>query len=189
MSLRPIAAAMVAALALAGCDDLLGLGSADPNEVGSLSFQYSGARTGSFRARGPVPDDIVGSYAASYSGFDDLTLTAFNATSGGRGDYVTIVSGVLERGETATACLGSSFPTRSCFLGTIVFNLDPNDPDGPGRETYLITSGRLRITGKSSRGIAGTFSGSAVGGGGARIEIIAGRFDAPQRPDAPVLPD
>ncbi len=189
MPLRSIAAALAAVLALAGCDDLLGLGSADPNEVGSLSFQYSGARTGAFRARGPVPAEMTGSYAASYESFDDLTLSAFNATSGGRGDYVLLASSILEPGETATACLGSGFPTAHCFIGTIVFNLDPNDPDGPGRETYLITSGQLRVTGKSSRGIAGTFSGAAVGGGGARITIIAGRFDAPQRPDAPVLPD
>ena len=189
MPLRSIAAVLAAVLALTGCEDLLGLGSADPNAVGSLSFQYSGARTGVFQARGPVPDEMAGSYAASYSGFDDLTLSAFNATSGGRGDYVVLVSSLLEPGETATACLGGGLPSPRCFIGTVVFNLDPNDPDGPGRETYLITEGKLRVTHKSSRGIAGTFSGSAVGGNGARITIIAGFFDAPQRPDAPVLPD
>ncbi|HEU4455010.1 MAG TPA: hypothetical protein VFR81_18245 [Longimicrobium sp.] len=189
MPLRSIAAAVAAALALVGCGDLLGLGSADPDAVGSLSFQYSGARTGAFRARGPVPAEMTGSYAASYESFDDLTLSAFHATSGGRGDYVVLASSILEPGETATACLGGGPPSPRCFIGTVVFNLDPNDPDGPGRETYLITEGRLRVTAKSSTGIRGEFSGTAVGGNGTRIVITGGFFDAPQRPDAPVLPD
>jgi len=184
---RGIAGFFVGALLLGGCDSPSG---ADDPTARTVSFDFSGHRSGTFKVQGPPAEG--GPHAGSYvtgehAGNIGIIIRAFRSTQPPRGDRISLAF-PPRVGTHPCSC-----PESDCAFIIGRFGVDPTSSVfGPGEERFImdemctvtveeLTPGRAR----------GTFSGRGVifwrPDGVTRVEatltITNGRFDAELHPE------
>jgi hypothetical protein len=187
----PIRAARLAlpvVLLLAACGD-----DADPtrplNPTGTVSFEYTGAETGSFHASGGVVRDAAGrprygNFGAGYHNRDTVAVTAFQTISEPRGHALAL--GILRLAAAGTVTLDPTHcaPPAPCGLGAVALDTEVRAFQAllgaPGR-LYLFRSGAIVVTSLSADRVQGTFQGEAVALANPAhvIQVANGSFDVP----------
>lgn len=178
---------VLAAAALAACStDSTGF---EEIESGSLAFNYTGARSGSYSATGSFTASTGRNafqalpFAAGVKINDPVAgqlvgIIAFLPFTASTGHQASFLLPPVTAGQTldlATSCTTFTF----CPLGLLAFDLNlavaAQDPD-----TFVFTSGTLTIASVSGGRMAGTFSGVAEDSAGVRtITVTDGTFDVP----------
>jgi hypothetical protein len=180
--------ALPVVLLLAACgDDADPVG--PPNPTGTISFQYTGAETGSFHASGAVVRDAAGrprfgTFGAGYHNRDTVAVTGFQALAEPRGHALAL--GILRLAATGTATLDPTqcAPPAPCALGAVVLDTEVRAFQvllgAPGR-LYFFRSGVIVVTSLSADRVRGTFQGEAVAlENPAHVILVAnGSFDVP----------
>jgi hypothetical protein len=183
MKTTGIAAALLAAatLALAACGDGTGSGV----EPGSLSFTYTGARSGSYSATGTIRRTSDTTFArqpfavaakASFQGASFVSLLSYQPVTDQTGHLVLFdLAGVT---GPATFSLAPC-DTPDCPFAAIAFDTDPNAGEDDS-DLYVFDSGTLAVTSVSGGHLRGTFNGTAtLLLGDATITVANGTFDVP----------
>lgn len=167
----------VALALLAGCKDSTGSSTHD-----RVSFTYSGSRSGSFSASGPVPSTNApwaNAFAGASSASDGYTVSAYapsTATVGSRLVLLTDQAGGIGTYSSDCSDIG---PTDRCFFGVVKFDWDGSAPPGTSNGvTFGTEHVTLNITSLTATRMKGTFSGTFVNGS-QRITIPDGTFDVP----------
>lgn len=197
MTRHNILAVVAAAALLAGCGDPSGSERFDP--VGTLSFSYQGAISGTFQATGEMEVDegaapTPQTGATAYLDQEQVALLAFQAKGATRGDAFALLLGDAETGTLAlnpAACQQQAAP--DCRVGVFLPDVDVTQvPTGedPGRvtaNTFILAIGSVKVTSRSRVRIKGTFSGVALRASDPSplnaINITGGTFDLPIRPE------
>jgi hypothetical protein len=185
MRSRIIAAAtLAAAAALAGCKDSTGN---DGPGSGSVSFTYTGARSGSYSASGEfervgTSSFVKKSFAAGVTLADPsgqyIGVLGYVPVTATTGNQAVLVLPTVTGGETLTldpTCESTTF----CPLGLITFDLNP-DAQVDDSEGFLFSDGTVHVTSVANGRIKGTFSGTAVDITGTKtLTVTSGAFDVP----------
>lgn len=171
----------VAALTLSGCGDSTGSGV----KTGSLSFSYSGARSGSYNASGeyrPTATSFarqpfaVGSKGVQ-NGVAFISVLSYQPVTTTTGHVVIMLLPTVT--APATLSLDASCDTDQCPLAGVVFDTDPDVAEDESN-LYVFDSGTLQVTSVSSGRITGTFSGTATEIlSDSSITVTNGAFDVP----------
>ncbi|HEU0015496.1 MAG TPA: hypothetical protein VFQ45_17570 [Longimicrobium sp.] len=194
---------IAAVLMIAGCDGSPSVPDFDP--VGSVSFTYTGARSGSYEAQGAMipqggtaPQPVTG--ATAYREGDVLSILAFRATTATVGDgFVLVLGGVTQRSSVQLDPLSCSEQSLStCRAGVFAPNIDAaalsENPDLAtlAANAYVLAIGSVNVTTFNAVRVKGTFSGTAIPLGGTGfpstqqvanlVTISNGRFDVPLQP-------
>ena len=185
------------AAALSACDGGTGSEALDP--VGTVSFSYRGAVTGTYQATGELqlrsgtlPQPATG--ATAYRQDSILAVLAFKTDGGARGDGFTLILGALtEKGSYAfdpLACQAQS--AGACRIGVFVPGLDAAllstnpDPAALAANAYVLALGSVEVTRLTKLRVRGTFSGTAVRASDPSLQnavtITRGEFDVPIPP-------
>lgn len=185
-TMRSIAAGVAAVLALAGCSD--STGSSTGAASGSLSFGYTGVRSGSYSASGTlhlVTDSTFTKqqFAAGihiFTGVDAVGLLAYSPVTGSTGHEVLMVFPYSTTSQTLDLSgAGCTTTTALCPFASIVFDSNP-DLSVDGSQEFDFVSGTLQVSGVSNGRVQGTFSGTAsTVGGDSVITVTNGTFDVP----------
>ena len=192
--MKRFSVALLLTLALAaGCREDNPIGPED--RTGSLSFAYTGERTGTFVANGELrlgtDNTILGNdWAAALRDTGGLTLVAFRggSTSNPRGAlFVANLGNPTQPGTISLTCTGSV----QCPQAGVVFNTLPTSPTAETDSTFAVLSGTVVIDTLTTTRVAGRFDGIAQyagnNGGTAdptRLLVLAnGRFSLPIRTD------
>jgi hypothetical protein len=191
-----VAVAVGAAL-LGGCDSPSAAEKFDP--VGSLSFSYQGVISGTFQATGEidvqpgtVPAAATG--ATAYREDEQVSLMAFQARGGSRGDAFALLLGQAAPGTVtlnATQCQQQSM--AECRVGIFVPDVDAaelpgtRDPSRLLQKSYVLVLGNVTIASRTRHRIKGTFQGVALRANDPNLQnavnVTAGQFDLPIRPE------
>lgn len=172
---RIIPVALAASVMAAGCGDILGLEGA----VGSLSFDYSGAETGSFSAVGARPADWASRPHAAGQRLESPDYIKVFALAGG--DQFFLDSDVAEPGTYPLA------EERRDGTFYAEFALDVSHSQNTARAIYVLTSGTVTLDPERDGRIRGRFAGTArLLTGSATIQITDGEFDVPDNLPRPV---
>lgn len=182
---------------LGGCDSPSKPEEFDP--VGTLSFSYQGAISGTFQATGAL-DIQPGTVPAAATGAtavreeESLALVAFQSRAAGRGDAFALLLGDAEKGTlqlNPTAC--QQQPAPECRIGIFVPDVDatelPNtqDPSELMAKSYVLVLGAVEVVSRTRLRIKGTFQAVAVRADNPglqnTINIGQGQFDLPIRPE------
>jgi len=185
MKTKHLAAALAAAsIALSACGD--GTGSSGTTASGSLSFDYSGARSGSYRASGTFQRTSDSTFAkqpfavgarGTVSGTTFVDLLSYQPVNAQTGHMVLIELPNVT--APATFSLNGSCDTDDCPLAGLVFDTDPSASEDSS-DLYFFDTGTLQVTSVSSGRIRGTFSGTATQFLGEQtITVTNGTFDVP----------
>ncbi len=187
-----LAAAAAALLVLPACSDSTG---SETAARGSMSFQYSGAASGSFNASGSLRRDSNGEMQESEFAAvlrDRQTfeagVMAYRPRQQGRGDVAALTLGTLTGPRTLTvdgeSCGG--IPEQSCPGGILMFNVDVNAEEIDDEASiYLLATGTIQVTEVSGGRAKGTFQGTALdladifAENPRTIQVTAGTFDVP----------
>lgn len=182
---------------LAACDG--GTGSEQLDPVGTVSFTYRGAVTGTYQATGELqvrsgtlPQPATG--ATAYRQDSILAVLAFRTEGGARGDGFSLVLGALtETGSYAfdpLACQAQS--AGACRVGVFAPGLDAallaTTPDAAAlaANAYVLVLGSVNVTRLTDLRVRGTFSGTAVRASDPTLQnavtITQGEFDVPIPP-------
>ena len=185
------------AAALGACDG--GTGSDELDPVGTVSFSYRGAVTGSYQARGELqlrggtlPQPATG--ATAFRQDSILAVLAFRTEDGARGDGFSLLLGALtETGSYAfdpLACQAQS--AGACRVGVFAPGLDAaqlaTTPDAAAlaANAYVLVLGSVNVTRLTDVRVRGTFSGTAVRASdptlSSAVTITRGEFDVPIPP-------
>jgi hypothetical protein len=185
------------AAVLGACDG--GTGSEELDPVGTVSFTYRGAVSGSYQATGELqlrsgtlPQPATG--ATAYRQDSVLAVLAFKTEGGARGDGFTLVLGALtEKGSYAfdpLAC--QSQASGACRIGVFAPGLDAAQlaatPDAAAlaANAYVLVLGSVNVTRLTELRVRGTFSGTAVRASdptlASAVTISRGEFDVPIPP-------
>ncbi|HSU12882.1 hypothetical protein [Longimicrobium sp.] len=178
-----IAAALLAAtISLAACGDSTG-SSVDP---GSLSFTYTGARSGSYSATGAIVRTSDTTFAkqpfavgakGTLQGQTFVSILSYRPVTSSTGDMVLFDLANVT-GPTVLS-LDAGCVADDCPFAGIAFDTDP-DASEDESDFYLFDSGTLSVTAVSGGRIRGTFSGTATEFfGDATITVTNGAFDVP----------
>jgi hypothetical protein len=184
---------------LSGCER----SSVEPQEVfdpvGSVSFSYRGARTGTFVASGEMqiqsaslPQFATGATAFKQDGL--LNVFAFHGPTPNRGDFFALLLGEVSAPGSfpfdPVACAQQVF--TQCRLGFFVPDLDRQEFDDQfdlsalSETAYVLVLGNIRITAHTPMRVRGTFQGIAFRGNEQTIQnlitVTSGKFDLPVRP-------
>ncbi|HEX8320970.1 hypothetical protein [Longimicrobium sp.] len=184
------------AAVLGGCDSPSKSEEFDP--VGTLSFSYQGAVSGTFQATGAI-EAQPGTVPAAETGAtavreeESIALVAFQARGAGRGDAFALLLGDAEKGTlqlNPTAC--QQQPAPECRIGIFVPDVAatdlPNtrDPSELMAKSYVLALGAVEVVSRTRLRIKGTFQAVAVRadnpGFQNTINIGQGQFDLPIRP-------
>lgn len=185
MKTKHLAAALAAAaMALSACGD--GTGSSGGTASGSLNFDYSGARSGSYRASGTFQRTSDTTFAkqafavgarGTISGTTVIDLLSYQPGNAQTGNMVLIE--LPNATGPATFSLDASCGTDDCPLAAIIFDTDPNASEDSS-DLYFFETGAVQVTSVSSGRIRGTFSGTATEFvGDQTITVTNGTFDVP----------
>lgn len=173
---------VLTSLFTSSCDDAIG-----PERPGDVSFQYAGARDGTFTVSGDAPRFSIEGVPL----FEDWTLAAAGDSLGGvviAGFRVLPTAGPIGRGDLFVLQLGakrpgefSCAPNAECH-GRLLFGVPDTGGLGvlPAEDYFEIVSGRVDVTRLARGRIAGTFSFTArdEGGTGPRtLTVEDGSFD------------
>jgi hypothetical protein len=181
---------------MAGCDSPSAAERFNP--VGTLSFSYQGAVSGSFQATGEmeisdgtIPTPVTG--ATAYREDEGISLLAYQARGSSRGDAFALLLGKAEVGTLALnglACQQQG--AADCRVGVFLPDVDvadlpaATDPSGLTEKTYVLALGSVNVTARSRLRIKGTFTGIALLASDPtpRTAInVSGTFDLPIRPE------
>ncbi|HEX8906038.1 MAG TPA: hypothetical protein VF771_14415 [Longimicrobiaceae bacterium] len=182
-TIRLAAALAAAAITLAACGDSTGNSEASP---GSLSFSYTGARSGSYSATGAFRQTSDSTFAkqpfavgarGAESGFTYISLLSYQPVTAEEGDMALFILPNVT--SPATFPLSASCETADCPFAALIFDTNP-DASEDDSDLYLLESGSVNVTSVSSRRMRGTFSGTATElFGDASITVTNGSFDVP----------
>lgn len=174
---RIILAALAATIIVAGCGDVAGL----EGDVGSVSFDYSGAESGGFSAVGARPADWTSRPHAAGQWLESPTYIKVFALAGG--DQFFLDGDVAEPGSYPLA------EERRDGTFYAEFALDVSHGQNTARAIYVLTSGTVTLDPPSQPAgrISGRFAGTArLLTGTATIQIADGTFDVPDNLPGPV---
>jgi len=176
-----MAALAAVTVAAAACKDTTGIA---PPTAGSLSFSYTGARSGSYSASGLltrhndsafVKQSFASGLTLTNNGRPYVGMLSYAPLTTSSGDEVVFLFPSVGAGQTLT--FTETCATSTCSLGLIAFNTNP-DLVNDGSDPFFFTTGTLQITSVKDGRIAGTFSGTAVDSLGTRtITVTGGTFD------------
>ncbi|HET7229508.1 MAG TPA: hypothetical protein VFJ16_05865 [Longimicrobium sp.] len=181
--------AMAGAVALlAACGDSTG---SSGSGTGSLSFSYSGVRSGSYSATGEFKGGnsnfdgkpfAVGIRAIQPTG-SVLALISYQPVTSSKGNVVVFaLPNISGTGSIDLTCASADFTT--CAFASVIFDTDVTVEEEDG-QTFLFTSGTVNVTTNSGGHLRGTFSGTAENfEGDSVITITNGTFDVPVRKDS-----
>ena len=194
MKRRAILAVLAAAAALAACKDSTGH---DGVGSGSVSFTYTGARSGSYSASGEferlgTSSFVKKSFATGVNVNDAsgpvIGILGYVPVTATTGHQVVLVLPPVTGGETLEidpTCETVTF----CPLGLVSFDINP-DTQFDDSEGYLFTGGTVHVTSATTDRVAGTFSGTAVDVTGTKtLTVTNGSFDVPILHESQFLSD
>jgi len=177
-------AVLAAAAALAGCKDSTGN---DGVGSGSISFTYTGVRSGSYSASGEFeklgPSTFVKKPFATGVSLSDangnvIGILGYVPVTATTGHQAVLVLPPVSGGETLEidpTCETVTF----CPLGLITFDINP-DAQIDDSQGYLFTGGTVHVTSAANGRVKGTFSGTAVDVTGTQtLTVTNGSFDVP----------
>lgn len=185
------------AAVLGGCDSPSKAEEFDP--VGTLSFSYQGAISGTFQATGAIdvqPNTVPAAEtgATAVREEESIALVAFQARAAGRGDAFALLLGDAQKGTlqlNPTACQQQASP--ECRIGIFVPDVAatdlPNtqDPSELMAKSYVLVLGSVEVVSRTRLRIKGTFQAVAFRaddpGFQNTINIGQGQFDLPIRPE------
>jgi hypothetical protein len=168
--------------------------------VGTISFTYSGARSGSYQVTGELqlgsaeaPRPAPG--AAAFTRDSVLAIVGWRSDGGTRGDYFTLLLGVVAAEGSVqldpVACAQQAFDR--CRVGVFAPDIDPAALPGGAADlpalagaAYVMALGAVNVTARSDLRVRGTFQGIAFRGNEQSIQnmiTINGQFDVPVRPE------
>ncbi|HEY0037433.1 MAG TPA: hypothetical protein VGB66_12125 [Longimicrobium sp.] len=187
----------IGAAMLGGCDSPSKPEEFDP--VGTLSFTYQGAISGTFQATGAIEAE-PGTVPAAETGAtavreeESIALVAFQARGAGRGDAFALLLGEAEKGTlqlNPTAC--QQQPAPECRIGIFVPDVAATDlpttldPSELMAKSYVLALGSVVVVSRTRVRIKGTFQAVAVRADNPglqnTINIGQGQFDLPIRPE------
>lgn len=184
-------AALGAAVAiLSACGDSTG---SDNTAIGSgsLSFNYGGARTGSYSASGQfkqngslfVKQPFAVGIRSLQGGQSAIAIVSYQPVTSTTGNEIVI--GIPEISGTGTIDLSEQGCTGTlCPLALLVFNTNP-DLEEDDSKLFAVSSGTVNITSNTGGHLRGTFSGTAeLFGGDSVVTITDGQFDVPVRDES-----
>lgn len=172
---RIILAALAATVMVAGCRDLLGV----DGDVGSVSFDYSGAESGSFSAVGARPAEWTSRPHAAGQWLESPAYIKVFALADG--DQFFLDGDVVEPGTYPLA----EERRDGTFYAELA--LDVSHSQNTARAIYVLTSGTVTLDPERAGRIRGRFAGTArLLDGTAAIQIADGAFDVPDNLPRPV---
>jgi hypothetical protein len=180
-----LAATLAAAtLALVGCKD--STGNDTPIAAGSLSFTYTGARSGSYSTSGAVLAQNGGGFVKqqfatavrfTQPGQNSVGVIGYVPVTPSTGNEV--IFAFPSSGIGQTVAFTDNCNTTGCALGLIVFDTNP-DLQEDNSVPFFLTSGTLQVSAVTNDRITGTFSGTAEDVAGVQtITVTNGSFDLP----------
>jgi hypothetical protein len=154
----PLLVSLVAVVTACGAESTQPTG-----EPSTLSFTYSGYRSGSYSATGFPPDVRTGTrwttpwasgdnFTTADSGFTGLTASM------PAGDANHIAAFVVPFGVTGTFAL-SAHAHEPISGDALIFNFKSGVSNG---EVFLFSPGIITVTSSTADRVAGTFSGTAI---------------------------
>jgi hypothetical protein len=177
MRLRSTSLLVLAALVFAGSCTTE---STEPTGAPStLSFNYSGYRSGTYSVTGFEPDLRSGTvYTTPWAAAGNFAIASETFTeissSLPAGPHVHIAQFVFPAGVTGTFALGAVHADGALYDG-LSFEFDPNSGVA---ERYLLSPGTVTVTSTADNHVAGTFSGTAFDSTNARrIDVTNGTFN------------
>lgn len=177
---------------LAACGD--STGGSGSSASGSLSFSYTGDRTGSYSASGTfkqnstsfVKQPFAVGVRSSTVGGQGVVLVSYTPVSSATGNMLLI-------GIPSTAASTASYDladencngtTTLCPFSLLLFDTNP-DLEEDDSQVFTFTSGTLNVTSNSGSRLQGNFSGTAETlFGDSVITITNGTFDIPVRSES-----
>jgi hypothetical protein len=161
----------ICALVLVGCGGDGPLPPEPRGPTGSVTFNFSGAHSGEFRAEGELSQglqDITthGTWAAAAWIEDEqqLGIVAFRGHSPPRGDGFALALGNISAPGTVTlngeACLLGE--EDDCMTGWVGFDTPFAQHDPMADDVFFITSGTVTISTYTTDRLVGSFAGTAV---------------------------
>jgi hypothetical protein len=167
--------------------------------VGTVTFTFQGARTGTFAATGEMqvaggglPQPVTG--ATAFQGDNLLNVFGYRARTASRGDFFSLQLGeVAVAGTYALDPLACQQQTMArCRIGFFVPDLDPSELQGSfdlaalSERTYVLVLGSVTVTARTPMRVRGTFQGVAFRANEQAIQnmltVNGGTFDLPIRP-------
>jgi len=182
-----IKAALAGAVALlAACGDSTG-SSNTATGSGSLSYTYTGARSGSYSANGEfqqnttsfVKQPFAVGVRSQQAGLSAISIVSYLPVTSTTGHMVLI--GIPELSGTGNIDLSGTSCSSLCPLALLLFDTNP-DLEEDDSQLFGFTGGRVSVTSNSGGHLRGTFSGTAENfAGDSVITITNGAFDVPIR--------
>jgi hypothetical protein len=176
---------------LAACGDSTGSSAA---EAGSLSFTYSGARAGSYRANGRfeprtssfVKQPFAVGARSSQAGISAVALLSYVPVTASTGHM--LLMGLPDNSGTGSYAFGdsacSAVDASDCTFALLLFDTNP-DLEEDDSQAFVFTSGTVNVTSSSGGHLRGTFSGTAeTFFGDSVITVTNGGFDVPVRSES-----
>lgn len=174
----------------------------DKNPVGSLSFDYSGTRSGSYSVSGGVTldangrpkmeDRAIAIYTPNASTPSDTMLTVGAIDLKGNSTLDNVAFLFFQKPTTGSfsltdveTCAGSASPSlEGCLLAGLFFDIPlAGNPDP--RNQYLFTEGTITLTRVDQKWVEGTFRGTAsrrdpeTGEVSGTVNVTNGKFRTP----------
>jgi hypothetical protein len=172
MKLR--AAALILPVLLVACGD--SGGTTPATRTPGLSFGFSGAISGEFRAQGIPGASSYASFAVLMEDEEDALILAQQPRSGLRSDNLLVRLPTTSPGTYAFS--GEECP--GCALGVFLYDLALDDTLSTPR-MYMVTRGNVQVSHSDAQGIRGTFHGTGYEIFSTDSIVIAqGRFDIPR---------
>ena len=177
--------ALAAALgSMAACKD--STGSDNNGNNGSLSFNYSGARSGSYQASGQYQSSGTSFAKQSFAvgtntvlfGTPVALIASYQPTTSSRGDEVILV---LE-GNAHTGTYSRDFDCdANCAIGFVSYGIDPALDDDTSSDDFSFADGTVTVTSVSNGRMRGTFSGHMEDDETSlrTVNVVSGSFDVP----------
>jgi len=164
-------------------DDSAGPGSGGAS-TGELSFNYSGALSGRFEAKGGL-SGTTGSGNAYAVGMVDandnaMGVSAFVPTGSGRANQIVIVIPGASRPGTYTVREDCRDDCVSILFYHGVSTAQQADPKTT--RIFVVIEGQISVSRVDDRRMVGTFSGKAIevlGEDEGRLDVTNGSFDVP----------
>jgi hypothetical protein len=170
----PLLVSLVAVVSACGAES-----TQPPGEPSTLSFTYSGYRSGTYSATGFLPDVRTGmrwitpwasgdNFSTVDSGFTGLTASMPVAGAN------HIAAFVIPFGVTGTFTLSAHAHERIAG-DALIFNFKSGVSNG---EVFLFSPGTITVTSSTADRVAGTFSGTAIDTLNHRtVTVTNGSFD------------
>jgi len=157
---------MLAVLAIAfavGCGGD-STGPSNGTAEGTLKFDYSGAISGTFSAKGtPTQRAVFNNESYAFAVHDDsedvIAMTAFRFTNGLKGDAVMFF---IDEPAVGNFSLNVDTCEKNCGFALFYFNVDFADTVNVDGHVFVAELGEISLSKLTAKSVAGTFHGTAV---------------------------